>query len=90
MLFRSLNAARDEQVGSPGDPLDGLSEDDLMAVASQAAIVRIKADAEFRKQILFEIAEVDPDAVMEMAMMVMDRPRSKPGVIVVNQESDDE
>ncbi len=85
-----LNAARDEQVGSPGDPLDGLSEDDLMAVASQAAIVRIKADAEFRKQILFEIAEVDPDAVMEMAMIVMDRPRSKPGVIVVNQESDDE
>lgn len=83
-----LNSARDELVGSPVDPLDGLTEDDLMAVASQAAIVRLKADAEFRKQLLFEIADVDPDAVMEIAMVVMDRPRPKAGVIVVGEEPD--
>lgn len=89
-ILLRLNAARDELVAGPVDPLDGLSEDDLMAVASQAAIVRLKVDAEFRKQLLNEIAEVDPDAVMEMAMVVMDRPRPKAGVIVVNQEIDDE
>ena len=81
-----LNSARDELVGSPVDPLDGLTEDDLMAVASQAAIVRLKADPDFRKQLLFEIAEVDPDAVMEIAMVVMDRPRQKAGVIVIGEE----
>lgn len=80
-----LNSARDELVSGPVDPLDGLSEDDLMAVASQAAIVRLKVDAEFRKQLLNEIAEIDPDAVMEIAMVVMDRPRQKAGVIVVGE-----
>ena len=71
-LLTRMMATRDEMVGGSVDPLDGLTDDDLMSLASRAAFIEIKTDAEFRKKMLAEIALADPDAVMAAAMDVMD------------------
>lgn len=82
-LLTRMMATRDEMVGGSVDPLDGLTEDDLMAMASQAAFIQIKTDAEFRKKMLAEIALADPDAVMAAAMDVMDECGKGPKVEVL-------
>lgn len=67
-----LATDRDKMVGDVGDPLDGLSEEDLMAIASQAAMIRIEVDSDFRKQLLSAIVKLDPDAVMAAAGEALD------------------
>jgi hypothetical protein len=62
-----LTSERDKMVGDVGDPLDGISETDLMAIASNAALLRIEGDADFRRQLLAEIVKFDPNAVVEAA-----------------------
>lgn len=62
-----LTAERDKMVGEVGDPLDGIAEADLMAIASQAAMLRLEGDPDFRKQLLIEITKLDPNAVVEAA-----------------------
>jgi hypothetical protein len=38
-----------------------------MAIASNAALLRIEGDADFRRQLLAEIVKFDPNAVVEAA-----------------------
>lgn len=72
-LLTRMMATRDEMVGGTVDPLEGLTEEDLMAMASQAAFIQIGTDPAFRLKMLNEISIHDPDAVMQVAMEVMDR-----------------
>jgi hypothetical protein len=72
-LLTRMMATRDEMVGGSVDPLEGLTEEDLMAMASQAAFIQIGTDPAFRLKMLNEIAMHDPDAVMQVAMEVMDQ-----------------
>jgi hypothetical protein len=63
-----LTSERDKLVGdSLTDELSGLSDQDLMAVASQAALLRVETDPDFRRQLLAEIVKLDPNAVVEAA-----------------------
>jgi hypothetical protein len=62
-----LAGDRDKMVGETGDPLSDLSEVDLMNIASQAAILRLEGDADFRRQLLSELVKLDPNAVVEAA-----------------------
>lgn len=62
-----LSSERDKLVGETGDPLEGIGEADLMAIASQAAILRLEGDADFRRQLLSELVKLDPNAVVEAA-----------------------
>lgn len=61
-----LVQSRDEIVGST-DPLEGMNEDELLQVASQAAMLRVSGDADFRRQMLLHCGEVDPDMLIEVA-----------------------
>lgn len=78
-----LATERDKLVGEVGDPLDGLSEEDLMAIASQAAMIRIEVDADFRKQLLSAIVKLDPEAVLSTAEEALDLVLSGPRVEVL-------
>lgn len=82
-LLHRMMATRDEMVGGTLDPLEGLTEDDLMAMASQAAFIQISTDHEFRLRMLAEIAKHDPDAVLQVAMEVMDQCGKGPKVEVL-------
>jgi fructose-1-phosphate kinase PfkB-like protein len=79
-----LSAERDKMVGESGDPLDGVSEDDLMAIASQAALVRIEVDCDFRKQLLSAIVPLDPEAVLDAAGEAINILESRPKVEVID------
>lgn len=79
-----LTSERDKLVGEVGDPLDGISEVDLMAIASQAAMLRIEGDAEFRKQLLAEITKFDPNAVVEAAGEALNIIEAGPRVEVID------
>lgn len=67
-----LAVERDKMVGDVGDPLDGVSEDDLMIIASQAAMLRIEVDAAFRDELLSAIVKIDPEAVLRSAEEALD------------------
>lgn len=79
-----LAGERDKMVGETGDPLDGISEVDLMAIASQAAILRLEGDAEFRRQLLAEIVKLDPNAVVEAAGDALNLIEAGPRVEVID------
>lgn len=81
-----LSAERDKMVGESGDPLDGVSEDDLMAIASSAAMLRLETDADFRKQLLTAIVQLDPDAVLDAAGEAITVLESRPKVEVIDAE----
>jgi hypothetical protein len=74
---------RDSLVGETGDPLDGVSEADLMAIASQAAILQIETDKDFRDRILGLIVQADPRAVVEAAGRALDILETQPKVEVL-------
>ena len=78
-----LTSERDKLVGDAGDPLDGISESDLMSIASNAALLRIEGDAEFRKQLLVEITRLDPNAVVEAAGEALNIIEAGPRVEVI-------
>jgi hypothetical protein len=80
-----LATERDKMVGETGDPLDGISEQDLLAIASQAASLRLEVDAEFRRQILSEIVKLDPNAVLEAAGEALNIIEVGPKVEVVGE-----
>lgn len=79
-----LTSERDKLVGEVGDPLDGISEVDLMAIASQAALLRLETDADFRKQLLTEITKIDPNAVVEAAGEALNIIEAGPRVEVID------
>lgn len=79
-----LTSERDKLVGEVGDPLDGISENDLMAIASNAAMLRIEGDADFRKQLLIEITKFDPNAVIEAAGEALNIIEAGPRVEVID------
>jgi hypothetical protein len=72
-IITKAMASRDTMVGEHGDPLDGVSEEDLMLIAAQAAFVRIPEDADFRRQLIDMIVEVDPELVLEAAAVALDK-----------------
>jgi hypothetical protein len=82
-----LSKDRDAMVGEQGDPLDGVSEEDLMAIASQAAMLRIEVDTEFRRQLLAELVELDPDVVLEYAALALDKLDDRATVEVIDDGS---
>ena len=81
-----LSSERDKMVGESGDPLDGVSEEDLMALASQAAMLRLETDADFRKQLLEAIVPLDPEAVLDAAGEAINIIEARPKVEVINAE----
>lgn len=72
-LLKSLMDSRDELVDD-SDPFDGMSEEQLMQVASNAALLRLENDAFFRDNVLATIARVDATAVTRAAMDVLSTP----------------
>lgn len=83
-LIQRVVSDRDKMVGETGDPLDGVSEVDLMAIASQAALLRLETDADFRKQLLTEITKIDPNAVVEAAGEALNIIEAGPRVEVID------
>lgn len=77
-----LASEHDKVVGGGGDPLEGLSEQDLMAVAAQAAFGAVESDPVFRKEILSRIVQSDPQAVIDAAAEAIDVLVSGPRVEV--------
>lgn len=82
----TLSSERDKMVGESADPLDGVSEDDLMAIASSAAMLRIEADPAFRRQLLEAIVNLEPTAVLEFAEKAIDIIEAGPKVEVIDAE----
>jgi len=78
-----LSTARDTLVGDQGDPLSEIGEDDLMLIASQAAIIRIENDVDFRKQLLAAIVKLDPQAILDVSMEALDRVEAGPKVDLI-------
>lgn len=54
---------RDELLQGNGPDLESMDEEDLLAIVSEAAMVRIEADPDFRHQVIEKVVQVDPDAV---------------------------
>lgn len=82
-MFLKLATERDALVGEDRDPFEGVSEEDLLAVASQAAFARLPHDPEFRQKLLEEIAEYDPQRVIDAAAVAIDRMDGRVKVEVV-------
>jgi hypothetical protein len=78
-----LYGERDRMIGETGDPLDGVSEADLMAIASQAATIQLEVDKDFRTRMLDLIVQLDPQAVVEAAGKALDILDSQPKVEVL-------
>lgn len=72
-LLKGLMDSRDELVDD-SDPFDGMSEEQLMQVASNAAMLRIENDAGFRDDVLATIARVDATAITRAAIKVLSAP----------------
>ena len=81
-----LSAERDKMVGESGDPFDGVSEDDLMSIASVSAMLRLETDSDFRKQLLKAIVPLDPEAVIDAAGDAINIIESRPRVEVIDAE----
>jgi hypothetical protein len=81
-----LSADRDKMVGDSGDPLDGVSEEDLMSIASVSAMLRLETDPAFRKQLLDAIVPLDPEAVLDAAGEAINIIESRPKVEVIDAE----
>jgi hypothetical protein len=54
-------AARDELVKGVGDPMEGMSTEDLLALTAEAAEFRVQCDPEFRMQLLRTIKASNPE-----------------------------
>jgi len=78
-----LSTERDKLVGDQGDPLDGVSEEDLMQIASTGALIRIEVDSDFRKQLLEVIVKLDPQAILDVSMEALDLVDKGPKVEVL-------
>ena len=74
---------RDKMVGETADPLAEVSEEDLFALAAQAALLQIETDIDFRKKILDALVNIDPEMVVNAAGEALDVLESKPRVEVV-------
>ena len=81
-----LMSERDKLVGDSGDPLDGVSEEDLMSIASVSAMLRLETDPAFRKQLLDAIVPLDPEAVLDAAGEAINIIESRPKVEVIDAE----
>lgn len=62
-LFANMMAKRDEMIQATTDPLQEMSEEDLMTVTAEAARVRIEVDSEFREEMAKLIFSIDPDLI---------------------------
>lgn len=82
-LIVRMQSDRDKMVGETGDPLADMSDDDLMVIASQGALVRLEVDAEFRKTILAELVRLDPQAVVTAAGDALDAIEAGPRVEII-------
>lgn len=78
-----LSVARDKMIGDQGDPLDGVSEEDLMVIASQAAMLRIESDGDFRRQLIAEIVKLDPQAILDVSLEALDLVEAGPRVDLI-------
>lgn len=85
-ILVNIFQARDKLAGDQGDPLADVSEADLMAIASQAAMLQLETDAEFRVKLLDAIIEVDADAVLAAAGRALDKIEAGPKVEVIEHE----
>lgn len=83
-MLVNIFQARDKLAGDAGDPLADVSEADLMAIASQAALLQIESDAEFRVKILDAIIEADAEAVLAAAGRALDKIEAGPRVEVID------
>jgi hypothetical protein len=63
------------------DPLNGLTEEELVAVASQACFTQLERDAAFRRAVMEKLAQIDSDAVIEFAVSLIG---SSPRVEVID------
>jgi len=72
-MLVNIFQARDKLAGDTGDPLADVSEADLMAIASQAALLQIETDPDFRVKILDAIIEADAEAVVAAAGRALDK-----------------
>lgn len=79
-----LMAERDSLVGESGNPLDDVSEEDLLMIASQGALLRIEADGDFRRQLLEQILDLDAELILEFAGKALDKIEAGPKVEVID------
>lgn len=82
-MLVNIFQARDKLAGDTGDPLADVSEADLMAIASQAAMLQLEIDPEFRTKLLDAIIEIDPEAVVSAAGRALDKIEAGPKVEVI-------
>lgn len=76
-----MAAKRDDLVQGVADPLDGMSEEDLMALTAETALLRVELDPEFRMRLLKKIKEVAPEDLETLWMIDVGLTPS-PGVVV--------
>lgn len=69
-MLQGFLESRDKLVGDT-DPLGEMSEEQLMAVASQAALLRLEHDALFRDEILCKISDTHPHEIVSAALTVL-------------------
>lgn len=87
-LFASVLAKRDEMIQATKDPLQEMSEEDLMTVTAEAARVRIEVDVEFREEMAKLIFSIDPDLIESLHLSRYGIPsiRKAPSVKVMEPE----
>ena len=83
-MLIDLSTGRDKLVGETADPLSEVSEEDLMVLAAQAAMLQIEVDQDFRRKILDAVVAVDPELVVEYAGKALDEMDNRPRVEVID------
>lgn len=73
-LISKILGDRDEMLQGGPDPLETMTEDDLILLASETARTRLRLDAEFRRECLEYIYSAEPDLVQEYALARMGIP----------------
>lgn len=62
-LLTSVLKERDSMIQGSQDPLNEMSEEDLMTVVAEAARTRLAVDEEFRNDMAALIADIDPELI---------------------------
>jgi hypothetical protein len=83
-MLIDLATGRDKLVGETADPLSEVSEEDLMVLAAQAAMLQIEVDQDFRRKILDALVVADPELVIEYAGKALDELDNRPRVEVLD------
>jgi hypothetical protein len=70
---------RDEMLKDASPGLETMEEEDLLAIVSEAALLRLEADEEFRTKIIEKVVQLEPDQV-EQALGFWKYGLPRPGV----------